>query len=103
MLKKKMLVPSNAEMDSYLINLCDGAPGAGYYGGTAAINHTKNQVKRINNELGIKHVGFFFGQDSYGSFDRFKQMYGMSQSKAIADANNATQIAQHMNKELMQK
>jgi len=103
MLKKKMLVPSNAEMDSYLINLCDGAPGAGYYGGTAAINHTKNQVKRINNELGIKHVGFFFGQDNYGSFDRFKQMYGASQSKALPDANNATQIAQHMNRELMSK
>ena len=108
MLKKKMLVPSNAEMDSYLINICDGAPGAGNYGGQSAIIHTKNQVKRINNELGIKHVGFFFGEDDsnsgyYSSFARFKQMYGASQSKAIADANNATQIAQHMNKELMQK
>lgn len=110
MIKKKMFVPSNAEMDSYLINICDGSPGAGKYGGSAAITHTKNQVKRINNELGIKHVGFFFGKDDsaqpswYGSdFARFKQMYGASQSKAIADANNATQIAQHMNKELMQK
>jgi hypothetical protein len=103
MLKKKMFVPSNAEMDSYLINLCDGAPGAGNYGGHAAISHTKQQVKRINNELGIKHVGFFFGEDTYGGFTRFQQMYGMSQSKAIADANNATQIAQHMNRELMQK
>jgi hypothetical protein len=108
MLKKKMLVPSNAEMDSYLINICDGAPGAGNYGGQLAIIHTKNQVKRINNELGIKHVGFFFGVDDsnngyYSAFARFKQMYGASQSKAIADANNATQIAQHMNKELMQK
>jgi hypothetical protein len=111
MIKKKMLVPSNAEMDSYLINICDGAPGTGNYGGASAISHTKNQVKRINNELGIKHVGFFFGEDDsnkntsyFGSaFARFKQMYGASQSKAIADANNATQIAQHMNKELMQK
>jgi hypothetical protein len=111
MLKKKMFVPSNAEMDSYLINICDGAPGAGNYGGQSAIRHTKNQVKRINNELGIKHVGFFFGEDDSNSntsfwgsaFARFKQMYGASQSKAIADANNATQIAQHMNKELMQK
>ena len=108
MIKKKMLVPSNAEMDSYLINICDGAPGAGNYGGQSAIIHTKNQVKRINNELGIKHVGFFFGADDsnyggYSPFARFKQMYGASQSKAIANANNATQIAQHMNKELMQK
>ena len=104
MLKKKMFVPNNAEMDSYLINICDGDPGLGNYGGPSAINHTKRQVKHINNELGIKHVGFFFGEnDHYGSFAKFQQMYGVAQSKAIADANNATQIAQHMNKELMSK
>lgn len=100
MIKKNMFVPSNTEMDSYMINICDGAPGAGSYGGYAAVMHTRKQVKRINNELGIKHVGFFFGR---GGMGRFTDMYGVKESKQIEDANNAVQIAQHMNKELMSK
>jgi len=103
MLKKNLLMPSNEDCDSYLINICDGSPGCGNYGGRNALMHTKRQVKRINNELGIQHVGFFFGDpDRYG-FAQFKEMYGVKQSKALADASNATAIATHMNKELMNK
>jgi len=64
---------------------------------------SKRQVKRINNELGIKHVGFFFGNDEGYGFNQFKEMYGAKQSKALPDASNATAIATHMNKELMNK
>lgn len=104
MLNKKLLVPSTSDCDSYLINLCDGQPGmSGGYGGQKAIQHTKNQVKRINNELGIKHVGYFFGNAGDYSYTSFTQMYGASQSIAIPDASNATVIAAHMNKQLMQK
>ena len=101
MIKKNMFVPSNTEMDSYMINICDGAPGSGNYGGYAAVQHTRKQVKRINKELGINHVGFFFGRGH--GMNRFAEMYGVKESKQIEDANNAVQIAQHMNKELMSK
>lgn len=103
MLKKNLLIPSTEELDSYLINICDGAPGCGHYGGRNALNHTRKQVKRINNELGIKHVGFFFGEASGRGFEQFKTMYGGKESKALPNADNATAIATHMNKELMNK
>lgn len=103
MLKKNLLTPSSEECDSYLINICDGSPGCGNYGGRNALYHTKKQVKRINNELGINHVGFFFGDPERYGFGQFKEMYGAKQSKALPDASNATAIATHMNKELMNK
>ena len=103
MLNKKLLVPTTSELDSYLINVCDGSPGFNGYGGMSAIYHTARQVKRFKNELGIKHVGFFFGSSDCGSFGYFKSMYGEKQSIAMPDASNAMQIAQHMNKELMSK
>ena len=103
MLNKKLLVPTTSELDSYLINVFDGSPGFNGYGGMSAIYHTARQVKRFKNELGIKHVGFFFGSSDCGSFGYFKSMYGDKQSIAMPDASNAMQIAQHMNKELMSK
>ena len=103
MLNKKLLVPTTPELDSYLINVCDGSPGFNGYGGMNAIYHTARQVKRFKNELGIKHVGFFFGTKDQGGFHHFKAMYGDKQSIAMPDASNAMQIAQHMNKELMSK
>ena len=103
MLNKKLLVPTTSELDSYLINVCDGSPGFNSYGGMSAIFHTARQVKRFKNELGIKHVGFFFGTKDQGGFHHFKAMYGDKQSIAMPDASNAMQIAQHMNKELMSK
>ena len=103
MLKKNILIPSSEDCDSYLINICDGAPGCGSYGGHSARLHTRKQVKRLNNELGIKHIGFFFGDPTRHGFNQFKEMYGSKESKALPDASNATAIATHMNKELMNK
>lgn len=103
LLNKKLLIPTTSQCDSYLINVCDGAPGFNNYGGYSAVEHTAKQVKRLKNELGIKHVGFFFGSDNSNGFHNFKQMYGVKQSISMPDASNAMQIAQHMNKELMSK
>ena len=67
MMKKNLLVPNNSECDSYLINICDGCPGAGSYGGYSAVLHTKKQVRKLNNDLGIKSIGYFFGPEgNYG-------------------------------------
>ena len=103
MIKKNIFVKGHSEMDSYMINICDGAPGMSGYGGRSAIDHTRQQVKKINNELGIKHIGFFFGKEEQGCYTRFTEMYGRKNSKALEDATNAMAIANHMNKELMTK
>jgi len=60
-------------------------------------------MKRINNELGIKHIGYFFGSAEYGSFKTFQRMYGEKTSVAMPDASNAMQIADTMNRQLMSK
>ena len=103
MFKKKLIIPTTADCDSYLINICDGDPSCASYYGNTAIAHTRNQVQRINNELGVKHVGFFFGHTGGTDFKNFTQMYGTKQSIAIPDASNATQIAKHINTQLMTK
>lgn len=102
MLKNKMFVPQTQDCDSYMINICDGAPGMSGYGGWSAIEHTKSQVKKING-LGINHIGYFFGDPNYGGFANFKAMYGVKESVALENANNATEIAKHLNKQLMSK
>ena len=108
LMDKKILKPSTQGTDSYLINICDGDPffegdgnKARYYAREEAVNHTRKQVTRMNNELQVKHAGFFFGGEGEGAYTRFKQMYGAKQSIAMPDANNAMQIAQHINKQLM--
>ena len=103
MYKKNLFVKGHPELDSYMINICDGAPGMTGYGGVSARIHTKGIVRKINNDLAIKHVGFFFGEDNGYGFGNFKSMYGVKNSKALPDANNAMAIANHMNKELMTK
>ena len=106
LIDKKILKPSTTETDSFLINICDGDPyfddsKGNYYQGDEAVNHTRKQVKRMNNDLGIKHAGFFLGDENYGAYERFKRMYGAKQTQAIKEANNAMIIAQHINKQLM--
>jgi len=103
LLNKKILIPTTAECDSYLINVCDGEPGHQGYYGEEAVRHTAKQVKRMNSELNIKHIGYFFGSSTMGSYQKFQRMYGTKQSIAIPNASNAMQIADHMNKQLMSK
>ena len=103
LLNKKILIPTTAECDSYLINICDGQPGFDNYQGERAVQHTARTMKRINTELGIKHIGYFFGSAEYGSFKTFQRMYGEKTSVAMPDASNAMQIADTMNRQLMSK
>jgi len=103
LLNKKILIPTTNDCDSYLINICDGQPGFNHYYGDTAVNHTAHCIKRMNNELGIKHIGYFFGSARSSSFDRFKEMYGHKTSIAMPDASNVMQIADTMNRQLMTK
>ena len=103
LVNKKVLIPTTSECDSYLINICDGCPGFDHYQGERAVQHTARTMKRINTELGIKHIGYFFGSAQYGSFKTFQRMYGEKTSVAMPDASNAMQIADTMNRQLMSK
>jgi uncharacterized protein with von Willebrand factor type A (vWA) domain len=100
MIKHNVIQPSNSECDSYFINICDGAPGMGWYGGYTAVLHTKQQVQKLNKQLGVKHIGFFLGSEAYSCWDTFKQMYGAKQSM-VGSPDEVQGIAKHMNKVLL--
>jgi hypothetical protein len=103
LLNNKVLIPTTSECDSYLINICDGSPGFESYYGERAVQHTARIMKRINTELGIKHIGYFFGGAQQNAFKTFQRMYGEKTSVAMPDASNAMQIADTMNRQLMSK
>ena len=100
MIKHNVLLPTNSERDSYFINICDGCPGMGWYGGDAAVRHTRKQVDKLNKQLGIKHIGFFLGNLEYSSWRIFKEMYGVKQSM-VGSPDEVQGIAKHMNKVLL--
>ena len=100
MIKHNVILPSNSERDSYFINICDGAPGMGWYGGYTAVLHTKQQVAKLNKQLGVKHIGFFLGDAAYSCWNTFKQMYGAKQSM-VGSPDEVQGIAKHMNKVLL--
>ena len=102
----KHFVESNKDMDSYLLNICDGEPSFSndqcQYSGHNALLHTKKMVGQIK-ELGIKVMSYFVG-DNYGygrSQDNFKVMYG-SDSKFI-DVKQVVPIVKTMNELFLKK
>jgi hypothetical protein len=102
----KHFVESNKDMDSYLLNICDGEPSFSNdqcsYSGHNALLHTKKMVGQIK-DMGIKVMSYFVG-DSYGygrSQDNFKVMYG-SDSKFI-DVKQVVPIVKTMNELFMKK
>jgi hypothetical protein len=102
----KHFVESNKDMDSYLLNICDGEPSFSNdqcsYSGHNALLHTKKMVGQIK-DMGIKVMSYFVGE-SYGygrSQDNFKVMYG-SDSKFI-DVKQVVPIVKTMNELFMKK
>jgi len=108
MLKKGQLMRSDAEMDSYFVNLSDGGPGGvGTYQGETAKIHTRDQITKMRNELGMNILSYFMtqygGQDfSESNTGRFFQgMYGKAATQVQPD--NAMQIAKTLNNLFMGK
>lgn len=107
MIKKNQLIKSNSEMDSYFVNLSDGGPGGvGNYQGETAKIHTKAQVTKMRNELGMNVLSYFmttygdsFLSSSIGQF--FQGMYGKSATCVKPD--NALEIAKTLNRLFMGK
>jgi hypothetical protein len=124
MYKKNYFVPSTSEMDSYLLNISDGEPGCTGYGGSSAVNHTRNIINKIKNDLNISVLSFFIQKGSssenttaeeraeqYASMVNgfnhsysgraFRNMYG--RDATVVDNNNAIQIARELNKKFLTK
>jgi cobalamin biosynthesis protein CobT len=110
MIKKNQLIKTTSEMDSYFINISDGQPcGVSNYSGERAYRHTRAQVTRMQNELGISVLSYFmtgyevsqerFTDTSDGR--AFVQMYGKSATAVSAD--NALDVAKTINKLFMTK
>jgi len=99
MIKRNMYIPSNAEMDSYFLNISDGSPGGcGDYYGQRAFMHTKQQVDKLA-MMGIQTISFFVeSHQQKGSQPsaEFVQMYGAKNSAVVA-ASDMVGIAKAMN------
>ena len=96
-------VKSNNDLDSYFVNISDGAPNYrykdNYYGSTTAINHTQKTIKKIK-AMGIKVISYYV--TDYGSeWPTFKSLYG-SDSRKI-DVTNMSQISRTLNKIFLEK
>ena len=109
MIKKNQLIKSNTEIDSYFVNISDGEPGGiGGYEGRTAVQHTKAQINRMRNELGMNVLSYFINNDcteeeftSNYSGRVFIDMYG--KSAAMVSANDVMKIAKTMNNLFMGK
>ena len=100
----KEFIPADTTIDSYFINISDGAPWFSNsdmeYEGTAAHNHTKAMVKKIQG-MGIKVLSYFVSDYSSNLSSGFKKMYGAS-AKSI-DVTSVSEIAKTMNKLFLTK
>ena len=98
MIKRNLFIPSNAEMDSYFLNISDGSPGgcSDYYGERAYM-HTKQQVDKLAT-MGIQTLSFFVDThaDNTEPSPEFKKMYGAKNSAKVA-AKDMMGIARAMN------
>ena len=104
MLKKRIIVPSKPDMDSYFINLSDGEPQCGDYYGRKAVEHTAAISKKIQ-ALGVTLIGYFMTEKSNisdnASYNDFAHMYGSKNSRHI-NAYSAIEIAKTLNERFME-
>ena len=108
MIKKNQLVRSNADIDSYFLNISDGGPGGinGYQGETARL-HTNAQVTKMRNEYGMGVLSYFvtdYATDNFESSSTGRMFIGMYGKAATAvKADNVMDIAKTLNKLFMNK
>ena len=93
------IIKTNKGVDSYFINFSDGWPGFSNrdidYGGTAAVEHTANQVKKIQ-QAGVKVLSYFVYDGYEGGIENFKRMYGKSATSV--DCTNLMALTKTLNK-----
>ena len=70
------------------------------YDGEEALNHTRQQIKKMRKE-GIKVLSYFIGGNSYGSQkEDFQKMYGKDSN--FIDTNNLVNLAKTMNNKFLE-
>ena len=93
------IIKTNKGVDSYFINFSDGWPGFSNrdidYGGDAAVKHTANQVKKIQ-QAGVKVLSYFVYEGYEGGIENFKAMYGKSATSV--DCTNLMALTKTLNK-----
>jgi Ca2+-binding EF-hand superfamily protein len=101
----KETIQQSQNTDAYFINICDGEPclrysnrhGSFNYEGTSARQHSKRQMKRME-ENGIKFITYFIGS-RYG-FEKVEQCYGTN-AVHLDNATEVVKVANSMNKKLL--
>jgi hypothetical protein len=93
------IIKTNKGVDSYFINFSDGWPGFSnrdiHYGGDAAVQHTANQVKKIQ-QAGVKVLSYFVYSGYESGIENFKAMYGKSATSV--DCTNLMALTKTLNK-----
>jgi hypothetical protein len=98
LIRKNILMPSTSECTSYFLNISDGAPGMGGWGGHEAVEYTRKQVQRMKNDLGVNVLSFYVTDSRYDNGqpnEWFTKMYG--KDSKVVQADNVTQIARALN------
>ena len=95
------IVEASRGKDAYFLNFSDGMPWFNNYSGEGALNHTRQQVKKMRKE-GIKVLSYYIS-DGYQS-DRcsgdFKKMYG--KDAEYVNTNNVISLAKTMNSKFLE-
>lgn len=118
MCKQNLLVSGTAGLDSYFLNISDGAPGTNNYGGRGAQMHTRKWVQKMRSQYEMQILSFWIENPQYygGGSDftleslqnafnssnagqMFRNMYGRDAS--VVDPSSAVGIARELNKKFM--
>lgn len=108
MWSKGMIIGSASDVDSYFLNISDGAPGgcgsrSADYCGPQAYKHTRKFIDKMRNEKGIQILSFFV-KDHMVPGDKpgesFKEMYGANDAFCIG-AKDMIGIARALNNKFL--
>lgn len=105
LMRRGILKSGDRNLDSYFINISDGDPmGCGSYYGEPAWRHTRKQVDKMTQQLGMQVLSYYVEEKGWDNSEtyrpvpskQFKIMYGNSAS--AIDANSVIEIAKTMNR-----
>jgi len=106
----KLMVPSNATIDSYFVNISDGEPfytaprdsrtTSMDYDGDVAEAHTKKEIDKIRNS-GIGVISYYVSTRDNDESEAFKRMYGTS--SRFININSISEVTNTLNKLFLTK
>jgi hypothetical protein len=108
MWNKGMFVGSASDVDSYFLNISDGAPGGcggrgTDYSGVEAYKHTRKYIDKMRNEKGMQILSFFVKDHMVPGTppsESFKEMYGAQDAFCIG-AKDMIGIARTLNNKFL--